>query len=140
MSFCDTDNDSCDVCNELTITTCDFAITSTNLVTGTVYWSFIVDKYGNQFARLLTVNATGGFDLVEEDYPTNLFSVDGGKYEFYISILQTPVTKVSMTIGGVARDCVLLTFTVNCCHDTALLVDDNGLLLVDNDNNNLIDG
>lgn len=142
MALCFTDPaGDCDVCVEQTITDCDtITIASTNLTPSDVFWSFIVDRFGNQFPRLVVINSAGGFSLIADDYPSGLFTVDGGEYELFISVLQTPITFVSMTIGGTATNCVLLTFSVNCCHDPSILVDENGQPLVDLELNNLIDG
>ncbi len=142
MAFCFTDIDGdCDVCVEQTVTDCDnIDILSTNLAPGAIFWSFIIDQFGNQYGRLVTINGAGGFSLVADDYPTGLFSEYGGEYGLVLSVLESPVTPVSVIIGGVTTNCVLLTFSVNCCHDTAILVDENGQPLIDDELNNLIDG
>lgn len=143
MAFCFDDLEGCDECHEQTVNDCnDVLIDSTNLTPASTFVLFVIDRYGNQYTTSVSITGSGAFVIDLQSFiPLSLFNSFGNKYEIFLSPTADPIVKESLTISGVSKDCVLLTYTVNCCvTDDNVLEDESGNVLADENGNFLIDG
>lgn len=135
MSYCDEDIAvNCDECYELSVSDCLPITINTNLTPSTSYWLICLDKFANRYDVAFTSDASGDFIIDVDDFPANLFNEYAGKFEFVVSLSQTNVSPVAMTINSTTYNCIIAEWSVNCCtSDTAYLFQDGQEYLFQDD-------
>lgn len=99
---------SCDSCYEITKEYCEDININPGLVSGSVYYLQIVDKFGKRRTQEITINVDGSFDIDTSVLPDNYFNPHAGKFELYLSNESEGESRANLTFLDQVYSCIIL--------------------------------
>jgi len=112
--FCGCQNIDCSSCWVYNLsTTCApniINIPSSNLINGTTYYLWIVDKFNNVYKSTAIGQANGSFNISQTDsnFPIGLFMGGVGKRDIFLTTDSIGNDEQPLIYGAVSYNCVIL--------------------------------
>lgn len=97
MKICNPISLSCDYCFTLELPYDGIINVSAGLTPSATFYSWITDKFGNQYSEQIIINADGSFDIDTSLYPDGIFNPDAGWFDLFISSDSLGTAIVPMT-------------------------------------------